>query len=141
MLKPRNGETARKPSSPAPARAEPQAPTAGGGEVDLQKLESLVRLLDEAFAIPGTKWRVGLDSLLGLVPGAGDLASAVMAGYVLRQSAKLGVSRLTLARMFGNVALDLAVGAVPVLGDLFDVAFKSNRRNLRLLRKHLDRSA
>jgi hypothetical protein len=109
------------------------------GPKDIEHLETLVRLLDEAIRIPGTNWRFGLDSVFGLLPGAGDLAGAILAAYVLKESSRLGASRRTLARMVGNIALDFAVGAVPLLGDVFDVAFKANRRNLRLLKKHLKR--
>lgn len=105
----------------------------------MERLEKLVRLLDEAIRIPGTKWRLGVDCLVGLVPGAGDLIGAALATYVLKESARLGANRRTLARMAGNIAVDLAVGAIPLLGDIFDVAFKANRRNLNLLKKQLER--
>jgi hypothetical protein len=103
----------------------------------MQRLGALVRLLDDAFRVPGTRWRVGLDGLIGLIPGVGDLIGAALSIYVLKESARLGVSRRTLARMAGNIALDFGLGALPLVGDAFDFAFKANRRNLRLLQKSL----
>ncbi len=100
-------------------------------------MAALSRLLDDSFGIPGTRWRFGLDGLLGLIPGAGDAATAVLSAYIINEARKLGVRRGTLARMLGNLAVDVAVGAVPVIGDLFDVAFKANRRNMRLLVREL----
>lgn len=134
-----------RPSTPG----QPPGPEAVGASrervaatpEDIQRLTSLVRLLDDAFRIPGTPWRVGVDGLIGLVPGVGDLIGAALATYVLKESARLGVGRWTLARMAGNVALDFALGAFPLLGDVFDVAFKANRRNLRLLNAHLAKAS
>ena len=103
----------------------------------IRRLAALSRLLDDSFGIPGTRWRFGLDGLLGLIPGAGDAATAVLSAYIINEARKLGVRRGTLARMLGNLAVDVAVGAVPVIGDLFDVAFKANRRNMRLLVREL----
>jgi len=133
-------------ASPASAQAEPAtgaAPSfksAGQSEPDIQHLVTLVHLLEDFLRVPGTKWRIGLDGLLGLVPGVGDLIGALIATYVLKESARLGVSRTTLARMAGNIALDFALGAMPLVGDIFDMAFKANRRNLKLLRRHLERA-
>lgn len=134
----------RRPrSKPAPDSVTGDAPASSRSTRaradDLKRLDALVRLLDEAFRIPGTKYRIGLDGLLGFVPGLGDLIGAALASYVLKEAARLGASKTTLARMAGNIALDMALGAVPLVGDLFDVAFKANRRNYKLLCKHLDR--
>lgn len=93
--------------------------------------------LDAGFRIPGTNLRFGLDPLLGLIPGAGDAAGAVLAGWILIEAVRLGASRATLLRIAGNVALDAGLGAVPFLGDIFDFAWKANLRNVALLERHL----
>lgn len=88
--------------------------------------------------MPGTSFRFGLDPILGLVPGVGDVAGAALSAAIITAAVRHGVSRFTLARMAGNVALDATLGVVPVVGDLFDAAWKANRRNLGLLERHLD---
>jgi hypothetical protein len=93
--------------------------------------------LDAGIRIPGTNLRFGLDPLLGLIPGAGDAAGAVLAGWILVEAVRLGASRATVLRIAGNVALDAGLGAVPLLGDLFDFAWKANLRNVALLERHL----
>jgi len=93
--------------------------------------------LDNAVRIPGTEVRVGIDPLLGLAPGLGDTIGALLSGWIVVRAAGLGASPATLARMTGNVLLDSLVGAVPVLGDIFDFGFKANQRNLALLEGHL----
>jgi hypothetical protein len=95
--------------------------------------EWLVRFLDDGLTIPGTKLRVGFDGLLGLIPGVGDTVSAASALSLFWLALRRGVPSSVLARMAANVALDTLFGSVPVLGDLFDFAFKANRRNLRLI--------
>ena len=102
-------------------------------------VQSFARLLDSAFRIPGTKVRFGLDPIIGLVPGVGDLAGAVLSGFIILRSARLGAPRSVLARMVMNVAIDTVVGSVPILGDLFDVVWRSNLRNAKLLERHLAR--
>jgi len=93
--------------------------------------------LDAGIRIPGTNLRFGLDPILGLIPGAGDAAGAVLAGWILVEALRMGASRATVLRIAGNVALDAALGAVPVLGDIFDFAWKANLRNVALLERHL----
>ena len=102
---------------------------------DLDNARRLAKLLDTAVGVPGTKLRVGLDALLGLIPGAGDAIGAALSGYIILAAARAGATRATLVRMVGNVAVDTLIGAIPVLGDLFDVAFKSNARNVALLER------
>ena len=102
----------------------------------LKALKHVSRLLDSAFVIPGTDIRLGLDPLLGLVPGLGDLASPLFAIALLWQSRDLGIPRLVQLRMIFNVAIDALVGLLPVAGDLFDVAWKANDRNIALLERH-----
>lgn len=108
-------------------------------EASLRRLDRFALILDEAFRIPGTRWRVGLDGMIGLVPGIGDALTAAIALYPLAEGWRHGVPKRLLARMLGNVGLDAAVGAIPVLGDIFDLRFKSNRRNVELLRRHFRR--
>jgi len=103
----------------------------------LARVRSLVRLLDDAIEIPGTKYRIGLDPLLGLFPALGDYLGAILSGYVIWQAARLGVSRETLTKMGANVLLELLVGTAPGLGDAFDVVWKANARNLDLLETHV----
>ncbi|HJX87522.1 MAG TPA: DUF4112 domain-containing protein [Gemmatimonadales bacterium] len=105
----------------------------------LDRLRRLAVLLDDSIHIPGTRFRVGLDALLGLIPGAGDLAGGAFSLYILLEAARMEVPRPLLARMGTNLVIDVVVGAVPLLGDLFDAGFKANLRNLALLERHADR--
>lgn len=105
----------------------------------LRQARAIARLLDTAIPIPGTSMRLGIDPLLGLVPGLGDVAGAAMSGYVVLTAVRLGAPRFLVARMVGNVALDTLVGTVPLLGDLFDAGWKANTRNVALLDRHLER--
>lgn len=100
---------------------------------DTERVRSLARLLDSAVRIPGTGIRFGLDSVIGLVPGVGDLTGAAMSGYIVLAAARLGVPTSVLAKMVLNLGVDMLVGTIPLLGDLFDVGFKANTRNAALL--------
>ena len=130
-------------------RPLPPAGGVAGGAFDaaapaaraLRRLERLAYWLDGAFRLPGTRWRFGLDGILGLVPGAGDSLTAVAGAYIILEAWRLGVPSNVIARMLGNIGIDWAVGSVPVLGDVFDFAFKSHRRNVDLLRRHLDKGS
>lgn len=102
----------------------------------LKDAEVLARLMDSQFKVPGTNFRFGLDGLIGLIPGAGDLTTFAVSGYMLLIMAKNGASGFVLARMVLNVLLDAAIGSIPILGDLFDLVFKANIRNLRLMQQH-----
>jgi hypothetical protein len=102
----------------------------------IERLDRLATLLDTAFVIPGTNIRFGADALIGLAPGIGDSVTTALAAYIVYEAHRLGVPRRVLVRMIGNVAIDGIVGAVPVFGDLFDVTFRANRRNVRILREH-----
>jgi hypothetical protein len=102
----------------------------------LEGLRRIAELLDNAFRVPGTSYRVGLDPIVGLLPGIGDLISPLFAIGMLLQARELGVPKVVQARMVINVAIDAVVGAVPVLGDLFDFAWKANDMNLSLLELH-----
>lgn len=100
-------------------------------------LRALSRLLDNAFVIPGTGYRFGVDALIGLVPGLGDAVSAVFSSYIVLQASRLGAPKAVVSRMIANIAIDTVVGWVPILGDLFDVAWKSNAKNMALLEEHI----
>ncbi len=102
----------------------------------LKNLDTLAKLMDSQFKIPGTEIRFGLDSLIGLVPGAGDFSTFIVSGYMLTVLAKNGASGFVLARMALNVLIDSLFGAIPILGDIFDVAFKANQRNMKLMHQH-----
>ena len=102
----------------------------------LEALRKVAQLLDSAFVVPGTSYRFGLDPILGLVPGLGDLVSPLFTIGILWQARELALPRIVQLRMIFNVAIDSLVGAVPVLGDLFDFAWKANTMNLALLERH-----
>lgn len=104
--------------------------------VRLRKIRSVAWVLDRS--IPIGKWRVGLDPLLGLIPGLGDWAGAALSLYVMYHAARLGMPTPVLARMSGNILVEATVGAVPVLGDLFDMAWQANTRNVRLVEQHYE---
>ena len=103
------------------------------------RVERMERLLERAFVVPGMRREVGLDAIVGLVPVAGDVVSALLGLYIVWEARNLGMSKFKLARMIGNVAFDTAVGAVPVAGDVFDFLFRSNSRNLKMILRHLDK--
>ena len=112
-------------------------PEVGTLERRLERLRRVGWVLDSSFRVPGTRIRFGLDMIIGLVPGLGDLVAGALSLYIIAESARLGVPRSLLLRMGWNVAVDTFVGEVPILGDLFDVAWKANMRNLALLEEHL----
>jgi hypothetical protein len=103
------------------------------------RIDALATLLDAAFIVPGTNIRFGLDALIGLVPGIGDAVTSAMSLYIVHEARQLGAPMHLIARMLGNVALDGLVGAVPLVGDAFDVAFRANRRNMKILRQWMER--
>ena len=104
-----------------------------------QRIEMMEHLLEGMLVLPGTRFRFGLDAVLGLVPVLGDLLSAAMGAWIVWEARNLGMSRWQLLRMSANVGVDTAIGAIPLVGDAFDFVFRSNSRNLRIIRKHLDR--
>jgi len=103
----------------------------------LNRIRKLSVLMDTSLGIPGTKFRFGLDPILGLVPGAGDLVSTAFSAYIIFLATRFGIPRQDLTKMIFNVGLEAIVGTVPVVGDLFDAFYKSNIRNLAILEKHL----
>jgi hypothetical protein len=121
------------------ARPAPLAPLPDLGTAERDRLERLRRLgylLDNSIPIPGTHFRIGLEAIVGLVPGVGDVVGGAFSLYIILQAARMGVPASLLARMGWNLLIDVVVGAVPFLGDLFDAGFKANMRNLALLDQH-----
>jgi hypothetical protein len=113
---------------------------AGPSRTDsMARITALARFLDGAFVVPGTNLRFGMDSVIGLVPGVGDAVSALLSSYIIWEARQLGLPRWKIARMVANVAFDTALGAIPVAGDVFDVFFRANQRNLRIIQDHLGR--
>ncbi|TCD16405.1 DUF4112 domain-containing protein [Oricola cellulosilytica] len=104
----------------------------------MAELDAIADLLDTKWRIPGTGIRFGVDALAGLIPGAGDAATGLVSAYIIYKGARLGASSGVIGRMVANTAIDTVVGSVPVLGSVFDLFFKANRRNMRLLRRHLE---
>ena len=100
-----------------------------------RRLKQLSKLMDSSIRLPGG-FRIGLDGLIGLIPGFGDLAGAGVSAYIVLGAARLGAPKSVIARMLANVAIETVVGAIPIVGDVFDLAFKANSRNMRLLDRH-----
>ena len=126
-----------------PGRRAPAASRARDADADarLAGARLLARLLDDAIPIPGTSYRIGIDPLLGLVPGIGDVLGALLSAWILVIAARIGAPPAVLARMGLNMAIDALAGAIPVAGDLFDAGWKANARNLRLVEDWLERPA
>ncbi len=103
----------------------------------LRRLRRIAWLVDGAFRIPGLRFRFGLNSLIGLVPGGGDAVLGVVSLYIVYEAHRLGLPRAKLMQMLGNVALEVGVGSIPILGDLFDMTLKANLRNIAILERHL----
>ncbi|NNJ27638.1 DUF4112 domain-containing protein [Alienimonas chondri] len=108
-----------------------------GQEARLQRVRAVADFLDNSLKIPGLGYPIGWDSVIGLAPGVGDVATGTLAAWIILQGRQLGVPKRTLVRMCGNAGIDIASGAVPGVGDVFDVVFKANRKNLRLIEIHL----
>jgi hypothetical protein len=122
-----------------PQRLRPMGIPLGRDTVSIRRrIEAMEHLLERSFLIPGIKRPVGFDAVAGLVPIVGDLVAAMMGAYIVWEARNLGLPKWKLWRMAGNVCFDTALGAVPIAGDLFDVLFRSNTRNLRIIRRHLD---
>ncbi len=103
---------------------------------ELRSAEVLAKLMDSQFQIPGTKFRFGLDPLIGLIPGFGDFTGFIISGYMLLICARNGASGFLLARMTVNILIDALIGSIPIIGDMFDFAYKANNRNLKLMQQH-----
>jgi hypothetical protein len=105
-----------------------------------RRLEAMEQLLERALVVPGTNYRIGLDAIFGLVPVVGDIITAVMGAWLIWEGRNLGMSRFHLWRMAGNVGVDTAIGFIPFLGDAFDFVFRSNSRNLKIIKRWLDKN-
>ena len=112
--------------------------TAASRRAALERLEWLANIMDTAIVLPGNI-RIGADAVIGLLPGIGDAITTGLSLWIVKEAHALGVPKHVLTRMIGNVAVDAFTGVVPVLGDAFDVIWRANRRNVRLLREHLER--
>lgn len=126
-----------RPTRPQRMRAE--LPLGKDPAAIRQRIEAMEHLLERSFVIPGINRPVGLDAIVGLIPVVGDVVTAAMGAYIVWEARNLGLPKWKLWRMTGNVVFDSAVGAVPVAGDLFDFLFRSNTRNLKIVRRHLDK--
>ena len=104
-----------------------------------QRVEAMEKLLERSLSIPGTRIPIGLDALAGLIPVVGDLITAAMGAWIVWEGRNLGMPKWQLWRMAANVGFDTAIGAVPLVGDVFDFAFRSNSKNLRIIKRHLDK--
>jgi hypothetical protein len=129
------------PISPDPAKAGARAmPGFGRDPASVRRrIETMEEVLERLFVVPGINRPVGIDSIVGLVPVIGDLATASMGIWMIWEARNLGMTKWQLTRMSANVGVDTLLGAIPFVGDLFDFAFRSNSRNLRIIRRHLDK--
>ena len=104
-----------------------------------RRIEAMEHVLERSFRIPGVNYPIGLDTIVGLVPVIGDFVTAAMGAYIVWEAKNLGLPKWKLWRMGGNIAFDSVLGAVPLVGDAFDLVYRSNTRNLRIIKKHLDK--
>lgn len=130
-------DPAARPVRPRPMA--PQLPLGPDPHAIRQRVEALEQLLERSITVPGLNRAIGLDAIAGLIPVVGDVVAAAMGGYLIWEAKNLGLPKWKLWRMAGNVAFDTAIGAIPVAGDLFDFLFRSNSRNLRIVKRHLDK--
>ena len=127
-------------SGPEPIRPVSMSiPTGSDPESIRLRVEALEMLLERSFRIPGVNFPVGLDAIIGLVPVLGDIVTTGLGAYIVWEAKNLGLPRWKLWRMASNVGFDALLGAVPLVGDAADVLFRSNTRNLRIIKKHLDK--
>ena len=126
-----------EPGRTAPLR--PSLPMGRDPQSIRQRIEMMEMILERSFTVPGSSRTFGMDSIIGLIPVIGDFVSAGLGAYIVWEARNLGVPKWKIWRMAGNIAFDTAVGAVPVAGDLFDFLYKSNTKNLRIIKKHLDK--
>lgn len=127
-------------STSADRAAPPNRPGDGARdrEAQLAELAKLAAFLDTRYRIPGTRWRFGIDAILGLAPGIGDTLAMLPAVYLIWRAHQIGVRKGLLLRMIANVGIDTVLGSVPIAGNIFDLFFKASRRNVVLLRRHLE---
>ena len=132
-MMPADGTNPVTRSSPGRVPRDADAET----RAELERLDALARTLDARFRIPLTGFRIGLDGLIGLIPGIGDTLALLPSGYLAARAWQLGARKRTLARMAGNTAVDYLVGLVPLVGDILDIGYKGNLRNIALLKAEL----
>jgi hypothetical protein len=120
---------------------EPEVITNPARHAKIEQLRKFAELMDGQFRLPGTNVEFGLDAIIGLVPGIGDLVCGALSLWLIREAQQLGAPKWLIAQMVWNVAVEVGFGAVPIVGDLFDVAWKANRKNIELLSRHFDRIA
>jgi len=132
------GDRAARESGPLRILS-PELPLGRDAASVRKRIEAVEHLLERSFVMPGINRPVGLDSIVGLIPVVGDFVTAAMGAYIIWEARNLGIPKWKIMRMAGNVALDTALGAVPLAGDAFDFLFKSNTRNLRIIKRHLDK--
>jgi hypothetical protein len=125
------------------SRGEIEAQTRGAAmretRDDRRRLDRLAWLMDNSIPIPGLNYRIGLDGIIGLIPGFGDTLGAVISSYILSEAARMGAPKSVLLKMAFNIVIDALLGAIPILGDLFDMTWKANLRNVNLLRDYLEK--
>ena len=129
----------RAQASARPQKMRFQVPTGRDPQAIRQRVEAMETLLERSMTIPGTSYRIGLDTLVGLVPVAGDLITAAMGSYIVWEARNLGLPKWKLWQMVGRLGFDTALGAVPLAGDAFDLLYRSNSKNLRTIKRHLDK--
>lgn len=144
MNRPRNPSRPSEPVTPPAANARPRPvsltlPTGSDPASVRARVEAMEFLLERSFRIPGVNVPVGLDALIGLVPLLGDAITTLLGAYIVWEARNLGLSRWQLTRMGANVAFDTLIGLIPLVGDAADLMFRSNTRNLKIIRKHLDK--
>ena len=123
------------PPDDIPPSEKPQTPDY---ETTVESIEALASLMDSQFQLPGTKINLGLDTIIGLIPGIGDTVGLGVAGYIVMRGAQMGVPKHKLAGMGANIFVDWLIGTIPIIGDLFDVGWKANNRNARIIREHYE---
>lgn len=137
MNNPQNGSPDTEPRRPQKMGFE--MPT-GNDPVSVRKrLEAMEQLLERSFTLPGTNYPIGLDSVVGLLPVVGDFITAAMGAWLVWEAKNLGLPKWKLWRMAGHIAIDTGLGAIPVVGDAFDLVYRSNTKNLRIVKRHLDK--
>ena len=108
-------------------------------EAAVRRLQTVANLLDSAFQIPGTNQRIGIDAIIGLIPGLGDVTTTILSSYIIWEARNLGASKFALTRMLTNLGIHATIGSIPLIGDVFDAFFRVNQRNMRILRAQLGR--
>ncbi len=128
------------PSSPNPdAFFDALIPNRNDPAALRKRVEMLEIILERSFVVPGINRPIGLDAIVGLVPVVGDVITAAMGAYLIWEARNLGMPKWKILRMMGNLGVDTAIGAIPLVGDAFDFMFRSNTRNLKIIKKHLDK--